>query len=90
MSGRMGNRTYICGGDLRPGPRGTDCPDTLHDWPLPTGYGDASDVAARRLRKRWGNRRCPDCGLYGWVPPPDGPDTDGMDRGNADGETTVT
>jgi hypothetical protein len=59
---------YLCGGDTRPGPRDTDCPDPLHDRPLPAGYCDASDEAARRLRRGWGNRRCTRCGLYGWVP----------------------
>lgn len=58
---------YICGGDFRPGPRG-DCPNVLHDYPLPAGYVDASEVAARRLRKRWTQRRCRECGLYGWQP----------------------
>lgn len=64
----MQHKTYICGGDYtRLDPR-SDCPNTLHDWPLPAGYGDASEVAAARLRARWSNRRCPDCGLYGWAP----------------------
>lgn len=56
----------ICGGDLRPGPRGTECPNPVHDWPLPPGYVDASDVADRRLRHGWSNSRCPSCGEYGW------------------------
>ena len=60
---------FICGGDETPGPRGTDCPDPLHDHPLPVGYVDASAVAERRLRQRWANNRCSSCGLYGWVPP---------------------
>ena len=54
----------ICGNG-RPGPRAT-CPDPLHDWPLPSGYVDAADAAARRLRTGWKNQRCPKCGLYGW------------------------
>lgn len=57
----------ICGGDESPGPRDTDCPNAFHDHPLPTGYVDAAVVAARRLRRGWGNPRCPDCGLYGWT-----------------------
>lgn len=61
--------TYVCGGDETPGPRGTECPNQLHDHPLPAGYVDAASVAARRLRERWSNPRCPDCGTHGWVPP---------------------
>lgn len=63
-----GGQVFLCGGDLAPGPRGTDCPSPLHDWPLPAGYVDAGEVAARRLRKRWGNRRCSVCGVFGWTP----------------------
>jgi hypothetical protein len=59
--------TYICGGDFRPGPR-SDCPNVLHDYPLPRGYVDSFEVAERRLRKRWYSKRCPDCKLYGWIP----------------------
>ena len=58
---------FICGGDFTPEPR-VECPNSLHDWPLPHGYVDASEVAASRLSRRWSNKRCPDCGLYGWVP----------------------
>ena len=54
---------------MRPGPRGTDCPNALHDHPLPSGYVDASEEASHRLYKRWTERKCPDCGLYGWVAP---------------------
>lgn len=61
------NATYICGGDYRPGTRDV-CPNRLHDWPLPKGYVDADEVAHSRLRRRWRNRQCPDCGKYGWVP----------------------
>jgi hypothetical protein len=59
---------YLCGGDMTPGPRSTDCPDPLHDHPLPAGYNDAGEEATRRLNKRWVNRRCPRCGVYGWAP----------------------
>jgi hypothetical protein len=59
--------TFICGGDESPGPR-DDCPNSVHDYPLPSGYNDAHEVAGRRLRRRWVNPRCPDCGLYGWRP----------------------
>ena len=64
----MTGATFICGGDESPGPR-DPCPDTLHDYPLPVGYVDRSEVAHRRLYKRWRNVRCRQCGLYGWVPP---------------------
>lgn len=57
----------ICGGDNRPGPR-DECPGPLHDYPLPAGYGDAHAEAASRLSRGWVSRRCPACGLYGWVP----------------------
>lgn len=53
--------------ELPRGPRDA-CPNDLHDWPLPAGYVDASEVAQRRLNSGWSNRRCPDCGLYGWGP----------------------
>jgi hypothetical protein len=63
----MSGAIYLCGGDSRSGPRDT-CPDTLHDYPLPAGYVDASEAADRRLYRRWTQKRCPDCGLYGWRP----------------------
>lgn len=59
---------FLCGGDTRPGPRETDCPNRLHDYPLPSGYVDASFEATRCLNNRWSNRRCPTCHLYGWEP----------------------
>ena len=62
-----GPQAFICGGDLTSGPR-DDCPNVLHDFPLPAGYVDASEAAEKRLRHRWHNARCPDCGLYGWRP----------------------
>ena len=58
---------YICGGNLQSGTRDT-CPDPLHDFPLPDGYVDAGEAAARRLRKRWSQQKCGQCGLYGWLP----------------------
>jgi len=61
---------YLCGGDDTPVPRGTDCPDPLHDHPLPAGYGDAHEEAGRRLRARWRQQRCRRCGRYGWLPVP--------------------
>lgn len=64
----MTRPTFICGGDLTPGPRDTDCPNRLHDHPLPSGYVDAAETAARRIRTGWANRKCPDCGIYGWLP----------------------
>ena len=61
-------KVFLCGGDMSPGPR-DDCPDPVHDFPLPSGYSDAHEVAERRLRKRWRNVRCRTCQLYGWEPP---------------------
>jgi hypothetical protein len=59
--------TFICGGDDTPGDRGTECPNALHDHPLPSGYVDAAAAADRRLRSgNWRNKRCPECGTYGW------------------------
>lgn len=63
-----GSALYLCGGDLRPGPRAESCPNVIHDWPLPSGYIDASEVAASRLRRGWANVACPDCARYGWRP----------------------
>lgn len=62
-----GQPVFICGGDESPGTR-DDCPNRLHDHPLPDGYCDAHDVAMRRIRRGWSNTRCPDCNLYGWTP----------------------
>lgn len=53
----------ICGDERGTDDRG-DCPNPLHDWPLPIGYM----AAEARLRARWANPRCPDCGIYGWLP----------------------
>lgn len=61
-------RSFLCGGDMRPGPRETDCPDPLHDFPLPRGYVDAHEEAMSRLNRRWTSKRCGLCGLYGWLP----------------------
>lgn len=60
--------TYLCGGNYERLDRRSDCPNALHDWPLPAGYVEASEVAAARLAARWGNRKCADCGLHGWSP----------------------
>lgn len=65
----VGSRPVIvCFESETPGPRDTDCPNPLHDHPLPSGYLNASRVAGRRLSKGWANRKCPQCGLYGWAP----------------------
>jgi len=72
----MSKPVFICGGDVSPGPRDSDCPNALHDWPLPSGYVDAAQVAASRLSRRWSNRRCARCGLYGWAPGRINPVTD--------------
>lgn len=60
----MSERIIVCGSS-NPEPRG-ECPNGLHDWPLPSGYVAADETAQRRLRNGWKNTRCPDCGLYGW------------------------
>lgn len=64
----MKGAVIVCEPDLTPGPRDA-CPNRLHDHPLPSGYIAASEVAERRLRQRWRNRKCPECGLYGWEKP---------------------
>lgn len=71
----MSGAVYLCGGNLAPGPR-DECPDALHDWPLPSGYIDAADVASSRLSRGWANVRCPNCRLYGWRPGRIRPETD--------------
>lgn len=68
-------RVIVCGMDESPGPRDA-CPNTLHDWPCPSGYVAHSEVAHARLYRRWFNVKCPDCGLYGWRPGRINPETD--------------
>lgn len=63
----VGPRIHLCLSDMSSGPR-DECPDPLHDYPLPDGYVDAAEAAERRLRHRWRNIKCPRCGLYGWQP----------------------
>ena len=75
MSGGRGRAVYLCGGDFTPGPR-EECSHSVHDWPLPSGYVDAADVASVRLRRGWANLQCPRCGLYGWAPGRIDPKTD--------------
>lgn len=58
----------ICGGDYGQLDDRDPCPNVLHNWPLPVGYIDASEMAASRLAHGWANLKCPDCGLYGWTP----------------------
>jgi hypothetical protein len=60
-------RYILCGGDERPGRRDA-CPDPVHDWPLPNGYGDAAAQAQSRLGRGWAQAECGRCGLYGWRP----------------------
>ena len=67
MSGKTYPVTYLCGGDFTPADRDA-CPNPLHDWPLARGYVDASEQASRRLNNGWANKKCPECGLYGWYP----------------------
>lgn len=72
----MTTATYLCGGNLTPGPRMTRCANVLHDWPLASGYVDAHEVAMSRLYRKWANPRCPDCGLFGWRPGRIDPESD--------------
>lgn len=39
----------LCGGGTGVGTTRDECPHRLHDFPLPDGYGDAAEEAARRL-----------------------------------------
>lgn len=48
--------------------RQSACPNPLHNWPLPSAYLPAAEMADRRLATGWGNTRCPDCGIWGWTP----------------------
>lgn len=61
-------KIFVCGGNYERLQARSGCPNVLHDFPLPDGYVEASEVADARLRARWRNPRCADCGLYGWVP----------------------
>lgn len=79
------SRWHICGGDLTSGPR-DDCPDELHDYPLPAGYTDASEAAARRLYKLWTQARCAGCGLYGWRPCDERVPAGGKEKGRSEEE----
>ena len=63
----VGPRVHLCLSDMTSGPRDA-CPNELHDYPLPSGYGAAGEAAERRILKGWGTARCPGCGLYGWQP----------------------
>ena len=47
-----------------------DCPNKLHDWPLPDDYVAAEEVARSRISQGWREQRCPECGLVGWTDPP--------------------
>lgn len=52
--------------------RGTECPNALHDHPLPPAYLAAHFEADERLAAGWDNRECSDCNQFGWEPPKDG------------------
>lgn len=47
-----------------------DCPNALHDWPLPDDLVANHEVAWSRIAQGWSQRQCSDCGLYGWPDPP--------------------
>ncbi|WP_288833708.1 hypothetical protein [uncultured Corynebacterium sp.] len=59
---------HLCGGETGVDIIRAECSNPLHDYPLPDGYVDAAEEAARRLGHRWRNTRCPDCHTYGWHP----------------------
>lgn len=63
-----GPAVRICGGDFAALQERGSCGNSLHNWPLPRGYVDASEMAASRLSIGWSNTRCPECGIYGWAP----------------------
>lgn len=67
MARSNANAVYICGGRFESLQDRGDCPNPLHDWPLPEGYVEASEVADSRLAHGWSNEQCPDCLIYGWV-----------------------
>lgn len=69
MANKGEYRIYLCGGDYTEGTR-SECPNPLHDHPLPDGYIEAGEWATRRFGKGWTQKRCPECGLYGWITPP--------------------
>lgn len=58
---------FICGVDATLEAR-SECPDRLHDWPLPAGYVEAHQQAKGRLARQWKQAKCPECGRYGWIP----------------------
>lgn len=60
---------YLCGtGETPLAPR-DECPNSLHDHPLPKNMLDEMVVAEERLETGWENPTCPDCKMGGWVPP---------------------
>ena len=68
MTRKTFNKIYLCGGNYALLDKRSDCPNALHDWPLPNGYSEAVDVASARLLNGWRNQKCLDCGYYGWAP----------------------
>ena len=63
----MGEVVYVCGGNEAPWPR-DECPNSLHDWPLPVGFVESEEVATSRLSRKWAQVYCLTCGKYGWLP----------------------
>lgn len=59
---------YVCGGNLDALEPRSECLDPIHDWPLPSSYVDACEMADSRLAQGWRNAKCPQCGVYGWAP----------------------
>ena len=56
----------LCMENDTPGPR-DECPNALHDYPLPSGYLDEHRVASERISNSWKQKKCPDCKIYGWI-----------------------
>ena len=52
--------------------RDSECPNQVHNYPLPNSFLHAADMADERLDAGWDNIPCPDCGQYGWVKPKTG------------------
>lgn len=68
-------------------PKGKACGNVLHSYPLPANiaFGQVSVEIARRLVHGWQNPECPDCGMFGWIPPQEVKDGQGKQaQGKAD------
>jgi hypothetical protein len=50
-------------------PKNKRCENELHNYPLHGTFAEASVEAAKRMHQGWKAPLCPDCNLYGWLPP---------------------